>query len=295
MREAKANRVDDLGRRRVICAAVLLAVICAAFGPAHAQDRYDDHELTDRFYITAGGYSQTDIRTTIRIDAKTSDGAVSVGTFIALESLFDLDNETRTGRIDGWFRINKKHRINWTYWQTKRKGVSTYNGTTTIDVGDVTISPGDYVATEDKSQLIAASWSYSFLNMRKYEAWFGAGLNLQSVNAVIDVDAGGTSGQFEADAKGTVPIPTINIGFRWNFNDRWRILLLQELFGLKIGDFSGKRENTRLLTEVDIIRNFGVGGGFERHNFEVEAEGENFVGQLDSGYSAFTLYLKAQW
>ena len=105
----------------------------------------------------------------------------------------------------------------------------------------------------------------------------------------------GTSGQFEADAKGTVPIPTINIGFRWNFNDRWRILLLQELFGLKIGDFSGKRENTRLLTEVDIIRNFGVGGGFERHNFEVEAEGENFVGQLDSGYSAFTLYLKAQW
>jgi len=276
-------------------AIVVCAAICAGSGPVWAQNRYDDHESTDRFYITLGGYSQTDIRTTIRIDAKSPDGAIAAGTAIGLESLFDLDDKVATGRLDGWYRFSKKHRIGWTYWRTEREGLSTYNGNESIEVGDVVIDPGDTIATDDKSQLVAINWSYSFVNTSKYEAWLGAGLNFQKIDKTIDINVGGGIDRLQEDAKATAPIPTFNFGGRWNFSKRWRMLLMQQMFGIKIGDFSGKLNNTRILAEYSITSHFGLGGGFERFNLEVEADGEDFAGQLDTSYSAFTLYLKGQF
>jgi hypothetical protein len=284
-----------LGRPTTLLAAVLAATMLVGAGPIWAQDRYDDHELTDRFYITAGGFSQTDLRTTIRLDAKSQSGGITVGTIIGLESLFDLDDQVTTGRLDGWYRFGKKHRIDWTYWRTDREGVSTYNGEQPIEIGDDhVILPGDSVVTDDKSQLIAASWSYSFLNTKKYELWLGAGLNFQRTDMTIDVNLGDVTAEFREEAKGTIPVPTLNFGLRWNFGPRWRMLVMQQLFGLDIGDYSGKLENTRLLAEFDITSHFGIGGGFERFNFEVNAESDEFLGELDSSYSAFTLFLKGQ-
>ena len=280
---------------KTLLAVLICAAICAGSGSTWAQERYDDHELKDRFYITLGGFSQTDLRTTIRIDAKSPQGAISAGAVIGLESLFDVDDEVTTARLDGWYRFSKKNRIGWTYWRTEREGLSTYNGNESIEIGDVVIDPGDSVATTDKSQLLAVNWSYSFVNTRKYEAWLGAGLNFQTIDTTIDINIGGGVDHLQQDAKATVPIPTLNFGGRWNFSPGVRMLLMQQVFGIKIGDFSGKLNNTRILAEFNVTRNFGIGGGFERFNFEVEAEGDEFVGQLDTSYSAFTLYLKGQF
>ena len=274
---------------------VICVALCVGSGSAWAQNRYDDHELTDRYYFTLGGFSQTDIRTTIRVDAKSPSGAIAAGAVIGLESLFDVDDKVSTGRLDGWYRFNKKHRIGLTYWRTNREGLSTYNGNESIEIGEIVIDPGDTIVTDDKSQLLAVNWSFSFVNTSKYEAWIGAGLNFQKIDTDIQVNVGGGTNQLQQDAKGTVPIPTLNFGGRWNFSPRWRMLLMQQLFGIKIGDFSGKLDNTRILAEFDITSNFGVGGGFERFNFEVEAEGDEFVGQMDTSYTAFSLYLKGQF
>jgi len=281
---------------RILLTIVLFALICAGSGSVWAQNRYDDHEMEDRFYITLGAFAQTEMRTTIRIDAKTPGGAIAAGTVVGLESLFDVDDKLATVRLDGWYRFTKRHRIAWTYWATKREGLSTYNGGESIEIGEIVIDPGARISSEDKSQLIAFNWSYSFINTSKYEAWLGTGLNFRTVDTTIDVvlTPGGTPSQAQESAAATVPIPTINFGGRYNFGKRWRMLLMQQLFGIKIGDFSGKLSNTRLLAEVNITKKFGLGGGFERFNFQVEAEGDDFAGELDTSYTAFTLYLKGQ-
>ena len=81
--------------------------------------------------------------------------------------LFNVQNDVSTVRLDGWYRFGKKHRIAWTYWSTSRDGVSTYDGEP-IDVGDITINPGDSVTISEDSTLFAANWTYSFLNTAKY-------------------------------------------------------------------------------------------------------------------------------
>lgn len=275
-------------------AVLLFLAIFAGSGAAWAQNRYDDSEMEDRFYITLGGFAQTDIRTTLRLDAKSSDDRIAAGALIGLESLFDVDDKVTTVRLDGWYRFTKRHRISWTYWGSKREGLSTYNGDP-IDIGNVTINDNDSIATEDKSRLMAVNWSYSFVNTSKYEAWLGTGLNFQTIDYQIDVNVGGSQTTNQESAAGTVPIPTINFGGRYNFGKRWRLLVMQQLFGLKIGDFSGKLNNTRFLAEVNITPKFGLGGGFERFNFEINAESDDFLGELDKSYTALTLYLKGQF
>lgn len=277
---------------------LLVLAICVALlfvcGPVWAQKSYDDHEMKDRFYITIGGFNRTDLRTTLRLDAKSPEAGLGLGAVIGLESLFGVESSVSTVRLDGWYRFGKKHRIAWTYWESSRDGLSTYEGDD-LEIGDdIVIANGDSIATTDDSSLIAANWTYSFLNTAKYEGWLGIGLNFSTVDTTIDVNVGNVVGQEQAQAKGTVPVPTINLGGRWNFSKRVRMLVFMQMFGLQYGDYSGKLNNTRILAEWDIIRNFGIGGGFERFALEVDAESENFNGSLDTSYTAFTLYLKGQ-
>jgi hypothetical protein len=274
----------------VIAISFALLSVC---GPVWAQKSYDDHEPRDRFYITIGGFQRTDLRTTLRLDAKSPQAGLGLGAVIGLESLFGVENQVTTVRLDGWYRFGKKNRIAWTYWASSREGLSTYDGDT-IEIGEIVIAPGDTVAVKDNSQLIAVNWTYSFLNTEKYEAWLGAGLNFTTIDTAIDVNIGELVGQAEEKAKGTIPVPTINFGGRWNFSKRVRMLFFSQLFGLKYGDYEGKLNNTRILAEWDITKHFGIGGGFERFAFEVDAEGENFRGSLDTSYTGLVLYLKGQ-
>jgi len=282
-----------MSRARLLIIIAISFALLSVCGPVWAQKSYDDHEPRDRFYITVGGFKRTDLRTTIRLDAKSPEAGLGLGAVIGLESLFNVENQVTTVRLDGWYRFGKKNRIAWTYWASEREGLSTYTGET-IEIGEIFIEDGDTVAVKDNSQLFAVNWTYSFLNTEKYEAWLGAGLNFTTIDTSIEVNVGNVIGSEQEEAKGTVPVPTINFGGRWNFSKRVRMLLFSQLFGLKYGDYEGKLSNTRILAEWDITKHFGIGGGLERFAFQVDAESENFKGSLDTSYTGLVLYLKGQ-
>lgn len=274
-------------------AIVCFLLMCSAVSPARAQKLFDDHELRDRFYITIGGFGQTEMRTTVRVDAKTPQGGLAAGAVIVLESLFSVEDSVETGRIDGWYRLNRKSRLGWTYFRTKRDGTSIYESDP-ITIGDITISPGDFVMVEAKSTLFAVSYSYSFVNLERFEAWLGGGLNFQSVDTTVTANIGGQGAELEEEAKATLPIPVFNFGMRYNFTKRIRMLGSQELFGVRVGDYSGRLSNSRILAEFDLTRHFGIGGGIERYNLEADVETTDFNGSFDSSYTGFSLYLKGQ-
>ena len=67
------------------------------------------------------------------------------------------------------------------------------------------------------------------------------------------------------------------------------------LFGIEIQDYSGRLNNTRLFFEYNFTKNFGLGFGIERYSFEVNAETDDFLGELDISYSGGSAYLKGQF
>jgi hypothetical protein len=281
--------------RFLLTLGLLTTVVLGGAGEVRAQKSYDDHHPDDRFYIRLGGFQQSEIRTTLRLDAKTPQGAVAAGTVIVLESLFDIQQEVTTTRLDGWWRFDKKNRINWTYWRSLRDGTRVYTGDESIDIGDITIQPGDTLRSDADRTIVAVFYTYSFLNTAKYEAWLGGGFNVQSLNLSFQASLDGNEFDRDESAEGTLPIPVLNFGGRWNFSPRWRALLTVDAFGLEISDYSGRLNDTRLLVEYKFVKNFGIGAGVERYSFEVDAENDDFRGELDSTYTGWTLYLKGQF
>ena len=78
------SRIDTIPNRtprsKTLLAITALAALLVAIAPAWAQTKtHDDHEMTDRFYIRLGGFQQTDLRTTLRLDAKTPQGGLAIG------------------------------------------------------------------------------------------------------------------------------------------------------------------------------------------------------------------------
>ncbi len=106
----------------------LALCLTSTFDQVRAQARYDDHELRDRFRITLGGFGTNNTSTKIRID---SNNRV-LGTLIDLEDGLNVEDSATVARLDGFYRFNRAHRIEWTAYSLTRNGRKTLNTSRTI-------------------------------------------------------------------------------------------------------------------------------------------------------------------
>jgi len=84
-------------------------------------------------------------------------------------------------RLDGYFRLSKAHRIEWTYFDLERGGSATLVDRD-VQIGDVVFPIQYRVASDWKFSVIKASYSYSFINTAKYEFYLGGGLNIRNIS-----------------------------------------------------------------------------------------------------------------
>ena len=97
---------------------IAMLAIAMSASPTLAQERYDGEDPRERFSIRLGGFSQKDTESTIRFDSKT----LGIGTIIELEDNLKVDDESSTLRLDGFYRFNPRHRLDWSWFQSKRDG-----------------------------------------------------------------------------------------------------------------------------------------------------------------------------
>jgi hypothetical protein len=90
-------------------------VTCSA---AIADERYDDHPPPERFKLRIGTFLIDCFDTTARLDST----QYPIGTLIDLEEDFNVDASESVLRIDGFYRFNKRHRIDWTWYCSRRSG-----------------------------------------------------------------------------------------------------------------------------------------------------------------------------
>ena len=281
--------------------ALLALVTGLAVNPGIAQQRYDDATVKElqRFNLDIGAFVTSRYNSTIRLDSK----SVPIGTVIDLEDSLDVDSSSISGRIDGFYRFNKKHRLDWTYYGVKRKGDAIV--TDDINIGDpddpdgeCSIQAGASVQSQWKFQLLKVGYSYSFVNTRKYEMFLGGGLNIRDLD--VDIEAqGGISGCEIEDGGGTqvssggmIPLPTFNFGGRWNFTSKWQARWQWQFFALEFGDYRGSTRDTTILIEHRTFKNVGFGGGINAFDLQLEAENSDLRGEVTSDYLGVLGYVK---
>jgi hypothetical protein len=274
----------------MIAACLLLAP------PLSANDRYDDGAPGKGFNINLGAFVMTRVDTSVRFDSN----IVPIGTTIGVEDTLDVDSSDTTGRIDGWYRFNERHRIDWTYYRSKRGGDAI--ATRDITIGDPEdpdgidlISAGAQIESTWKYDMFKIGYVWSFLNKERYEWFIGTGLSIRNMDLDIAYRAGG-SGSLQTDArrvKQTIPLPHLTIGGRWGITPKLDALWKYELFYVELGDYQGAQQDLMAVIEHQTFKNVGFGGGFNIVSLDLTANGSDFRGELDSSTAGVLVYLKA--
>jgi hypothetical protein len=274
---------------------ILLAFGLMACTCAYADDRYDEYPPAERFKLRVGGFLINRFDTTARFDST----QFPIGTLIDFEENFDLDSSETVLRIDGFYRFNKQHRIDWTYYNSRRDG----NAIATQDyiIGDPDDPDGGFIIpqnaridTQWNYDLLKVGYNWSFLNKRRYEMFIGAGLNIRNLDMKISYQAtlGGFKQTDSFDFKGTLPLPTLVFGGRWNFTDKWQGIFRYELFLLEVGDYNGSQQDAQLLFEHNTFKHVGFGIGINTGDLNLRAKDEEFRGEFDSSVLGLLGYTK---
>jgi hypothetical protein len=275
---------------RFTVAAAFAALLIGATPQAWAQERYDGKEPLERFNVRVGGYVQLQHESTIRVDSI----ELGLGAVIELEEQLDVDDSASAARIDGFYRFNPRHKLDWTYFKTKREGRAEVIDED-LQIGDEVFEVGDVLETVWESAILKVGWSWSFINVRKYEFQIGAGLNVRDFSLRFEntLRTGGSVTEEKDEEDTSIPLLTFNFGGRFNFTDRVKLDGKYEWFSIELGDLKGSLHELTLLLEHNTFSHIGFGGGFSSFLFDLEYDDEEeFRGEVENRYVGILLYLK---
>lgn len=277
----------------LVLASVLILV---SFSNLHANDdRYDEFPSAERFKLRIGSFLIDSFDTTARFDST----QFPVGSLIDLEDNFEVDSSESVLRIDGFYRFNKRHRIDWIYYRSTRTGASV--ATQDFTIGDPDDPQGGFIIPRNSNvqtvwnfDLLKIGYAWSFLNKRRYEMFIGTGLSIRKLEIEIDYQSGfgGVSQHDSFDAGPTIPLPTAVIGGRWNLTDKWQSIFRYEFFLLEVGDYKGSQQDFQLLLEHSTFKHVGFGVGINTVNVNLRAKTDTIRGEFDSRILGLLGYTK---
>jgi hypothetical protein len=271
---------------------VSAAMLCLSLVPStqakmlEGQDQ-ESRVLSDRFNISLGLFSPN-----IRTDVAAGFGG-AFGTFIRLEDQLGLEENTSAGRLDGFWRIKRKHAINFGYLVLDRSATRTIEED--IDFEDLTFT--GTVNSEFTSTLFKLTYDYSFFNSGKAEVGISGGFSTYNFDAKlageIKITRPGEPDEIadgEADVSITAPVPSFGFFMGYAINPTLIFRARAEFFGLEISDYEARFVDAKITIDWYPVRNFGVGLGWNSTSIDYKDLGDNPF-SVDYRYSGVMLFL----
>jgi len=240
--------------------------------------------VDDRFSISLGAFV-TDRSTDTQLDSD----VLGKGTVIDFEDDLGLDSSDSIFRIDGHYRINQKHRVNFSVFDLSRDSSAMI--LREIQYGDKIFPIDTVVNTSFDLNIYKLTYAYSF--MQRDRGYLGVTLGIHIGDSKIGLDQQ-TLGQFEVSSI-TAPLPVIGLRGEYEFSDRLTLGASGELFAFEFDNVDGLLVDLYVGIDYQIIDHIALGLGFNTVHFDVEAIKGNFSGTLNWQYSGALLFFKVDF
>ena len=253
------------------CAALLLAPIVAT-----AQD-----EMTDRFSISLGAFI-IDRDSETRLDSD----VLGDGSDVDLEDDLGLHRSDSVFRIDGYYRFNRKHRLDFTYFDLSRQNSKTIDEE--FQFGDEIFVVGTTLKATFDLNIYKLAYTYSMLDRENGFLGITAGLYVADTGITL------AATNFDQAEKGdlTAPLPVIGLRGEYRLSDKWALRASGEFFALEYEDIDGSLVDLYAGIDYRFTRHFAMGLGYNSVTIEVKASGDNVTGNIDWQYAGALLYAK---
>lgn len=238
-----------------------------------------DTRLDDRFSLSLGVFI-TDRDTDTRLDGTTT------GSDIDFEKELGLDSSDTVFRIDGYYRFNERHRLDFSVFDLSRVGSKQINRD--LQWGDTFYSVNTTLNTDVDLQIYKAAYTYSFMRREKGYLGATAGLYIADMRASITEE---NLGQAEFGDI-TAPLPVIGLRGEYAFSDRWSFRASGEFFFVEYNNVDGSLVDLYAGVDYGMRDNLSIGLGINSVSIDVEATKSRFAGAIDWQYVGGLVFLK---
>lgn len=238
--------------------------------------------LSDRFFFGAGVFYSTST-TEARLDSPSG-----LGTNVDFEDLLGLDETTWAPQGLARWRMSDRWRLELEYFQVDRS--RTRATTEDIDWGDQTFPAGTQVETEFDVAVTRLSCGYSFFKRPDKELGVALGFHVTDIKASLS----GSGGNAET-GKVLAPLPVLSMYGQVALTDIWALAGRLDWFKLEYDPYRGHIYSLGMDALCQPFRNVGFGLGWRGLEFEVEANKNDWDGQIRSVYSGPIAFLSVSF
>ncbi len=206
------------------------------------------------------------------------------GVGISFDKDLGVDTTDAVARIDGYYRFNDRHRLEFGRFTVDRDGTQTL--TVELDIGDETFLIDETMTSSIEYTITKVGYAYSFYHSPQVELSLAAGLNITD----YDLSYFGSNGG--GDAIGvTAPLPLFGLQMAYAISPKWSVRYLSEAFYIEIEDsLKGTLLNSELSIEYKAFKNFAIGLGITRVSTDFEVDDDDWRGDFNDSHRGYLVY-----
>ena len=202
---------------------------------------------------------------------------------IDAEDLLGLDENFTVFRADAFWRITRRNRVDFTYYQMNRDG-STFIG---IDIPEFPI--GDRVKTDFDISILRGSYAWSFFKNEHFDLAVAGGLYGMSIDYKMRSEDSGTIEETDF----TVPLPVVGLRGNFALTPKWFIRQSFDYFYVNIGDYEGQLVDFGVALEWNAFKYLGLGVGYNFVAMDLKYSGsDDFLDEIDMSYGGVQAFAK---
>ena len=261
--------------------------------PASAQSKAEFEAvkgIDERFRVDLGAYFQK-FSTTVRIDS----ASTGLGTEVNLEDDLGLKGNQVNFRADGYWRLGRHARLDFTFLNWNRTSSHTIDKD--FQIGDDVYHAGASLDTAIRVYDAELYYSYSLVNNPETE--FGLMLGVSTLVNSVSMEGqatvtganGSASGSFDRQSRSFVaPIPAFGAHYRYTLLPGVLFTARIKGFGATIDNIKGSLLDWKVALDWYPWRNVGLGAAWSQTRIKVTKNSDPSA-QLDYSYSGPMGYL----
>ena len=256
--------------------AALCAIPILAAAPAFAEDDDFNH-----FSISLGVFL-TDRESKSRLRGDLGDPAAEID----LESDLGLDRSDSVFRLDGYYRFNDRHRIDFSAFDLSRSKNRVIDEE--ITWGDTVYPINANIRSEFDLAIYKLAYTWSFMRRDKGYLGLTGGLYIASLGATISEPQLGSAGSDSL----TAPLPVVGLRGEYALSEKFTLRGSAELFALEYEEYDGKLTDFYLGIDYQLFEHTAVGLGLNTVQLDIGIDRDNFDGDFDWRYDGGLLFVR---
>ena len=234
-----------------------------------------------RFSLSVGAFI-TDRGSEARLDVVDGEN----GTVVDLENDLGADKSDTVFRLDGFYRFNNKHRIDFSVFDLSQ--TATMQIDKEINWQGTIFPVGATVDSDIEFEVYKLAYTYSIMRRENGYLGLSAGLYIADIGAHLSAEG---IAENEGGAV-TAPLPVIGLRGEYQFAEKWKFRASGEFFSLSYEGYDGTLTDFYAGVDDQLMENMAIGVGINSVSLDVGIEDDSLNGNLDWRYDGGLVFLK---